>query len=151
MKQLMTMHVKTKDSYGILGAITGEIGYNSFDHNLGGWPDTPGVFFGYDIDRGSVVLADRGLGILATLKRVKPELSSHKDALRTAFTEILSGRSPENRGNGLKFVYGLVIKYPIDLVFQTGDAVLTLGENQKSLNIKHSEEFVRGCLVSIKF
>ena len=30
-------------------AVAGEIGNNSFDHNLGKWPDSPGVFFGFDI------------------------------------------------------------------------------------------------------
>jgi len=44
----------------LIVAITGEIGNNSFDHNLGKWPDEPGVFFGYDIAKGTVVLADRG-------------------------------------------------------------------------------------------
>ena len=29
----------------LLSAVAGEIGNNSFDHNLGNWPDIPGIFF----------------------------------------------------------------------------------------------------------
>lgn len=82
----------------------GEIGNNSFDHNLGNWPDIPGIFFGFDLNAGIIVLADRGQGVLTTLQRVKPELYLHTDALETAFTEVITGRAPEKRGNGLKFV-----------------------------------------------
>ena len=34
--------------FPLIVAVAGEIGNNSFDHNLGNWPDTPGIFFGYD-------------------------------------------------------------------------------------------------------
>jgi len=33
-----------------------------------------------------------------------PELSTDEEAVRTAFTKVVSGRAPESRGNGLKFV-----------------------------------------------
>src|SRR3989344_1882100 len=59
--------------FPLVVAAAGEIGNNSFDHNLGKWPDTPGIFFGYNIDKRQIVLADRGLGILSTLSRVRPE------------------------------------------------------------------------------
>src|SRR3989344_4252692 len=90
----------------LISAIAGEIGNNSFDHNVGNWPDIPGIFFGYDISSKTrcIVLADRGRGVFATLKEVKPELNNDTEALKTAFTERLSGRMPERRGNGLKFV-----------------------------------------------
>ena len=29
----------------LIGAVIGEIGNNSFDHNLGNWRDLPGIFF----------------------------------------------------------------------------------------------------------
>src|SRR5579864_2880852 len=63
----------------LLVAIAGEIGNNSFDHNLGNWPDMPGIFFGYDLNKREIVLADRGLGVLKTLQRVRPGLSNYKD------------------------------------------------------------------------
>lgn len=135
----------------LLVAVAGEIGNNSFDHNLGNWPDTPGIFFTYDVHKRIILLADRGLGILTTLKRVKPELNTDEEALRVAFTEILSGRSPESRGNGLKFVRKIVLENPISLLFQTGDAELELSKDSDVLNIKTSPEPFRGCLALISF
>ena len=35
--------------FPLLIAVAGEIGNNSFDHNLGDWSDIKGVFFGYDL------------------------------------------------------------------------------------------------------
>src|SRR3989338_8024669 len=54
--------------FPLLVAIAGEIGNNSFDHNLGNWPDINGIFFGYNINAGKIILADRGQGVLTTLK-----------------------------------------------------------------------------------
>lgn len=137
--------------FPLIVAIAGEIGNNSFDHNLGNWPDTPGIFFGYDIHKRNIVLADRGLGILATLKRVKPTLNIDEEALRVAFTEVISGRSPENRGNGLKFVRKIISENPIGVVFQTGSAELILAKDSNELNIRSSPEPFRGCLAFITF
>ena len=92
------------ETVSLITAIVGEIGNNSFDHNLGNWPDMPGIFFSYTIRNKEVVLADRGQGILKTLKRVRTELTNSSAAMRVAFTETVSGRYPEARGNGLKFV-----------------------------------------------
>ncbi len=72
--------------YSLIVLVAGEIGDNSFAHNLGNWPDTPGIFFGYDIVKGIIVLADRGLGILETLRRVRPGLSTHVKAVEVAFS-----------------------------------------------------------------
>lgn len=137
--------------FPLISAVAGEIGNNSFDHNLGNWPDTPGIFFGYDINKRVIVLADRGLGILTTLKRVRPELSNDQEALRVAFTEIISGRAPESRGNGLKFVRKVVSENPIGLLFQTGNAELILEKDSDILDIKESLEPFRGCLALITF
>jgi len=130
-------------------AIAGEIGNNSFDHNLGNWPDISGIFFSYNPNE--IVLADRGQGILKTLKVVRPKLKKDTQALKMAFTETISGRFPENRGNGLKYVRKTVQKNNIDLFFQTGDAQLELKEKSKDLKIESSKIALRGCLVKIKF
>lgn len=135
----------------LLTAISGEIGNNSFDHNLGNWPDVTGVYFAYDLGKRTIVLADRGLGVLATLKRVRPALNSDADALRVAFTEIISGRLHEARGNGLKFVRDVIIKNPFTLDFETGDAHLLLKESDNNITILPTEKHVRGCLAIIKF
>lgn len=137
--------------FPLITSTVGEIGNNSFDHNLGNWPDVPGIFFGYDIRKREVVLADRGQGILKTLKRVKKELTSDEEALRTAFSEILSGRAPEARGNGLKYVKGIIVENDMRLFFQTGTAVLDLRKGDTVLNIKKETTFVHGCIARIKF
>ena len=135
----------------LVGAVVGEIGNNSYDHNLGNWPDVPGVFFGYDIHKGTILLADRGLGILKTLSRVKPSLATHEEAVRVAFTEMISGRAPEERGNGLKFVRKVIAKNPISLSFQTGDAELQIGKESGDLRIIKIKNKIRGCLAVITF
>ena len=135
----------------LIVSVAGEIGNNSFDHNLGKWPDVPGVFFGYDIAKRQVVLADRGLGILSTLGRVRSDLKTHIDALRVAFTEVVSGRAPEARGNGLKFVRRVVAENPISLFFRSGDAELRLKKDNNDLFIARSQIDTRGCLATIEF
>jgi len=140
-----------KEVFPLISAITGEIGNNSFDHNLGNWPDVPGIFFAYDLNERQIVLADRGQGILATLKKVRSELSDHQNALRVAFTEIVSGRAPEYRGNGLKFVKDVVTDNEINLFFQTGDAQLKIQKGDTDLKIEKSSICLRGCLTLIKF
>ncbi|MDP2951186.1 MAG: excisionase family DNA-binding protein [bacterium] len=138
-------------TFSLISAITGEMGNNSFDHNLGNWPDMPGIFFGYDLKKGIIVLADRGQGLLETLRKVKPKLASHQAALMVAFTEIISGRAPEARGNGLKFVKSVIFHNAIDLLFQTGDAQLELQGNNSEIKIQKSAINFHGCLVLIKF
>ena len=66
---LMDSKKEFKSIVPLLIAVAGEIGNNSFDHNLGAWPDTPGIFFVYNLENKKLVLADRGQGIYHTLKR----------------------------------------------------------------------------------
>jgi len=137
--------------YSLIVLIAGEIGDNSFAHNLGKWPDTPGIFFGYDVKKGIIVLADRGLGILETLRRVRPDLSTHVKAVEVAFTEFLSGRAPEKRGNGLKLVREVVLTQPIDLFFTSGDAEVHLKGADKLFRVTRGPNAVRGCMAKISF
>ena len=137
--------------YSLIVLIAGEIGDNSFAHNLGKWPDTPGIFFGYDVKKGIIVLADRGLGILETLRRVRPDLSTHVKAVQVAFTEFLSGRAPEKRGNGLKLVREVVLTQPIDLFFTSGDAEVHLKGADKLFRVTRGPNAVRGCMAKISF
>lgn len=132
----------------ITSAISGEIGNNSFDHNLGKWPDVAGIFFGYAISgKLEIILADRGQGILATLKKVKPELESDSEALKTAFTERISGRSPERRGNGLKFVKENVEIKKMHLAFFSGNAEMELNDK---MEIRKIDKKISGCLAILK-
>lgn len=140
-----------KDTYFLITSIAGEIGDNSFAHNFGNWPDIMGIFFAYDLKKKKIVLADRGQGMLKTLRKVKPELNNDIDALRTGFTEVISGRSPESRGNGLKYVREMVISNEIRLFFQTGEAELKIQKGDLNLNIKKSSTKFHGCLALIQF
>lgn len=140
-----------ESAVSLLCAVAGEIGNNSFDHNIGNWPDVTGVYFSYNLRNRNIVLADRGQGILTTLKRAKPELNNAGDALAVAFTETISGRLPEARGNGLKFVRSVITENPFTLSFQTGDAVILLKEYDQDIVVSHVGEYIRGCIAIIGF
>ena len=137
--------------YSLVTLVTSEIGDNSFAHNLGKWPDTPGIFFGYDVAKGIIVLADRGLGILETLRQVRPELPSHLEAVKVAFTEFISGRAPEKRGNGLKTVREVLLEQPFSLYFTSGDAEVRIKKTNKEFHVVRGQHIVRGCLAKIEF
>ena len=144
-------NVASVEIVSLITAVAGEIGNNSFDHNLGNWPDIPGIFFSYAIRNRKVALADRGQGILTTLKRVRTELTSSAEAMKVAFTETVSGRYPETRGNGLKFVRSIIIKNPFSLYFQTGNADLYLKQGDNDLAINQAKTSINGCFAIISF
>jgi excisionase family DNA binding protein len=131
-------------------AVAGEIGNNSYDHNLGNWPDIMGIFFCYDEKNRSIILADRGRGVLSTLRQARPELKNSIEALEVAFTETVSGRQPEVRGNGLKFVRSVIGDNPLSLDFQTGNAFLHIKQHDNSLFIQEANTTIKGCLATIK-
>lgn len=137
--------------FSLIVALVGEIGNNSFDHNLGNWRDVPGIFFAYDLKKRTIVLADRGQGLLKTLQRVRPDLQTHAEAMQIAFTEIVSGRAPESRGNGLKFVKKIVVSNPLSLLFTSGNAKLALHETNQALNISEKIPHINGCIAFIQF
>lgn len=138
------------ENFSLVTSSVGEMGNNSFDHNIGRWPDTPGLFFGYNTKERKIILADRGQGVLTTLKRVKSSLINDEEALRTAFTEILSGRAPENRGNGLKYVKGIVQKTSMNLTFQSGKSIITI-KNKNGISIKDAKKNIRGCFIVLSY
>jgi len=143
-----------KEYYPLIVALVGEIGNNSFDHNLGNWLDISGIFFSYDINKRQIALADRGQGILRTLKRVRPNIKNDEDALHIAFTEVISGRAPEARGNGLKFVLEVVLNRNIELEFYSGDAKASVKNDDmkaKKMVISKTDLYYSGCLALIKF
>lgn len=138
--------------HSLLTLMAGEIGDNSYAHNLGNWPDIQGIFFAYDLNRRVIVLADRGRGILKTLQAVRPGMESHAEALTVAFTQVISGRFPEQRGNELKSVAQIISNSSVRLTFRTGDKELELkkGDDQKSLRITGCDSF-HGCFAVLKF
>jgi excisionase family DNA binding protein len=141
----------TRSLAPLIVAITGEIGNNSFDHNFGNWPDVPGVFFAYDINKRIIVLADRGVGIRTTLLRVRPNLKDDIMALSVAFTERLSGRFPEQRGNGLKFINNITTKNSIGVSLQSGTAVAEIAKLNGILKVNLADRYIRGTLSVITY
>lgn len=141
------------DTVSLVTAISGEIGNNSFDHNLGSWPDIMGIFFAYSMSKKQVVLADRGQGVLTTLKRVQPQLTNDSEALTVAFTKRYSGRGryPEIRGNGLKFVREVVTSHPFTLYFQSGNASLELRQGTVAIQPNKTTRSIHGCFVILEF
>ncbi len=140
-----------ESNFSFITSIAGEIGNNSFDHNIGNWPDVPGIFFAYDLKKREIILADRGQGILKTLSRVCPNLKNDEEALRVAFTKVVSGRAPEKRGNGLKFVRNIIVKNDMSLFFQSGGAEVEIKKGDQQINIRKSGNYLRGCIALLKF
>lgn len=137
------------DAY-LVSAVAGEIGNNSFDHNLGNWKDVPGIYFVHEAHGRRVVLADRGQGILATIRRVLPDVANDRSALKTAFTKVISGRFPEQRGNGLKFVTSVIRDNQWSLRFASGHARLFISK-KGGMNIKESTRGMYGCFAVIDY
>src|SRR3989344_1775984 len=149
MSVILGQNSAIKNIAPLIVAITGEIGNNSFDHNFGNWPDVPGIFFSYNTDKRTIILADRGLGIRATLLRVRPDLKDDINALMVAFTERVSGRAPEQRGNGLKFVHNVAIKYPLGVFLQSGTAIAEIAKDGGRFKVMLAERNMRGTLAKI--
>lgn len=121
----LNQHI-TEELASLITLVAGEIGDNSFAHNLANWKDAPGVFYAYDPEKRMVVIADRGRGVKTTLRQVRPSIATDLEALKVAFTELISGRSPEKRGNGLKVVRGTVELKEIGLFFHSGTATASV-------------------------
>lgn len=108
----------------------GEVGNNCFDHNLGNWRDVPGCWFEAQATGGRlwVCIADRGQGVLNSLRHADPSLRDEQQALIAAFERTLSGRAPENRGNGLKFVRNIMNGNPLrGLACRSGAGLVDYG------------------------
>ena len=141
--------IKQDNLVYILVAAVGEIGNNSFDHNIGRWQDAPGVFFYVDTVTRTIVLADRGQGVFATIQKVRPQVADDAAALRVAFTEMVSGRAPEKRGNGLKFVKKVIEENQLHLTFYTGEATAEI--TGAGITIQKSHTKIPGTLACIQF
>lgn len=137
------------DQAYLLGLVVGEVGNNSFDHNLGTWRDEKGAYFIYDIAKRIVVIADRGSGVLFTLRQVRPSIKDDCEALTTAFTETLSGRAPENRGNGLKLVAKVVRDQMWNLEYYSGCGTYTIDSN--ALSCKIGGKNLKGVVAVLSF
>ncbi len=134
----------------LLTAVCGEIGNNAFDHNLGNWSEINGLYFNYDLSRLTVFI-DRGQGVMSSLKKVRPDLNSDLEAVKTAFTEHVSGRDPEQRGNGLKFVADAVKQNKWMLFFQSGNGICSIANSKMDFKWSGNERYLKGCFAVIKY
>ncbi len=130
-------------------AVIGEIGNNTFDHNLDyDIHHQRGSYFSYNDEGNFVVLADFGEGVRKTISRVKV-VSDDLEALKLVFTENISSRSLEKRGNGLKFVSNSMIEQGWSMYFQSGTAVCSIDKKERIFY--NSEIDIIGCLVILDF
>ena len=141
---LRTLAGFQKDSSGnlLFTAILGELGNNCFDHNLGKWKDIPGCYFAYGQETANLwgIVVDRGQGVLSSLRQAVPEIKDDDEALEMAFYRKLSGRSPEKRGNGLKFVRSVINgNKQRGLFFKSGKAFKVFGGLQKEVEALYSD------------
>lgn len=120
--RLQTFNLRSQE--WLFGAVIGEVGFNTFDHNFI-FPNNvkKGLYCNFEIDEKSVLLVDFGRGIKNSLMRVLPDIKNDMEALQIAFTEIISGRAPEQRGNGLKFVLNSVVNNSWEMFYKSGTAV----------------------------
>lgn len=130
-------------------AIIGEIGNNSYDHNIGNWRDVMGIYFNVNFDNKTIVIADRGQGIFASIQKVKPDVKTDIKALKIAFTEVISGRFPEKRGNGLKFVTKVAEDLGLKIELFSGNAIARI--ESKQLNFTQNDDKINGVLAIIKY
>ena len=140
----------------LITSVIGELTSNAFDHNIGQWPDVPGCWFefGFESTQLHVTIADRGQGVRASLSRVRPGIDDTQ-ALLIAFSEHVTGRAPEKRGNGLKFVMNVLRDLEQgEFSYYSGKVMLaysTQTDRQSEINelITISGEVIRGVYTSL--
>ncbi len=91
---------------------------------------------------------DFGCGIKNSLSKVKKNIKSDFEALKIAFTQIISGRAPEQRGNGLKFVLNSVVENQWNMYFQSGDAYCIIDKSGYSFG--NAMQNYNGCFCILK-
>ena len=131
-------------------AVIGEIGNNTFDHNFIFEDSFPrGVYCNFLYQQKYTVLADFGKGVKGSLLSVLPSINNDLEAVETAFTKRISGRSPEQRGNGLKFVSETIKQNGWHLFFQSGNGSCSIDKSGISFTEKSIS--LKGCLAIINF
>lgn len=128
----------------LFGAVIGEIGANTFDHNFSFPLDCPkGLFFDCESSSDYVYLCDFGVGLRKTLSRTISDIKDDRHAIEIAFTKNVSGRAPEMRGNGLKFTLSSIVENNWALHYHSGNAICNADKNGYSFEI--SEITYNGC------
>jgi hypothetical protein len=131
-------------------AVIGEIGNNTFDHNFIFEKKFPwGVYCNLSYKQKYIVLADYGMGVRQSLLSILPVIGSDLEAVETAFTKRISGRSPEQRGNGLKFVSETIRQNNWHLYFQSGSGACSI--DGRKMEFSEKTPSITGCLAILGF
>jgi hypothetical protein len=77
------------------------------------------------------------------------ETNKYLEAVQTAFTKRISGRSPEQRGNGLKFVSEAIQENKWHLYFQSGSGSCFI--DRQGINFSEKTPSITGCLAILDF
>ena len=77
------------------------------------------------------------------------ENKKYLEAVKIAFTKRISGRSPEQRGNGLKFVSETIQQNNWYLYFQSGSGSCLI--DGKKVNFIEKSPTITGCLAILNF
>ena len=78
-----------------------------------------------------------------------PDIKNDQEAIEIAFTKTISGRSPEQRGNGLKFVAAAVKDNNWELDLRSGDG-LALIKNATML-FDQGQQPIYGCAAFLTY
>lgn len=114
----------------LITSSAGELTNNAFDHNMGFWKDIAGCGLSWSFENNILTLgvADRGRGIIASLGPVLAPQLSPQNILKISFEQVVTGRKPENRGNGLKYVRRHIESSKLNsLVCFSGNVSYTMG------------------------
>jgi hypothetical protein len=82
-------------------------------------------------------------------QKVKNDIKTDEQAMNIALTEVISGRAPEQRGNGLKFVSKVVKMKNWYLYLQSGNGCIEISKGTAEFTTK--PDYVYGCLAIIKY
>ena len=119
----------SEDCQSLILSSLGEIGNNCFDHNLGYWQDEPGCLF--IREEKFCIIADRGQGIKNSLQKVYKLAENDSSYISVAFHQVITGRAPEKRGNGLKFTRKNLQHCQVNLFcYSDGETFILSPQNQ---------------------
>lgn len=122
----------------LLSALS-ELGGNSFDHNLGKSKELPGLCF--YANEAEIFLFDDGQGIRSSLSAVGFSKSTDQEYVDMAMTEVVSGRAPEQRGNGLKLVVNVMKNLNLGFCLKSGEGLYTCNLDMNNEVIKKLNQF----------
>lgn len=134
----------------VLKTAMSEVMYNVADHAespMGGLLSARAF---HDRREVRVTMGDIGVGVLATLRRTIPDLSTHEDALREAIQANRSARTTgRNLGQGLTTIDEIVKRNSGDLLLVSHGAIYV--RRARKVQVRGLPDPFPGTLVNIRF